>query len=121
MQANLPIRQNDMVFRYLKELGYSEQRIARMNGNTRLFHDLGIYGDNALEDFQLLQDKFGVDLSDFDFRKYFPPQFEGRNRLEAFILTSIPFASRIVRSRRTYSPLTLEMIDRALRAKRWVE
>jgi Protein of unknown function (DUF1493) len=121
MQADLSISRDDIVFRYLRELGHSEQHIARMSKDTRLFHDLRIYGDSALEDLEILQERFGVDLSEFEFGKYFPPQFEGSNKLEAFILTSIPFASMIVRRRRTYLPLTLEMINRAIRAKRWVE
>jgi hypothetical protein len=78
------IQSDDKVFSYLRKLGYSEQRIAGMSMHTRLFHDLGAYGDSAIEDMQLLEEEFGVDLSGFEFAKYFPPEFEGRSRLGVF-------------------------------------
>jgi hypothetical protein len=99
------IQPDDKVFSYLRKLGYSEQRIAGMNINTRLFHDLGAYGDNSLEDIQLLEEEFSVDLTGFEFAKYFPPEFEGRNRFEAFLISCIPFAMRVIRNRRSYAPL----------------
>jgi hypothetical protein len=121
VEVGLPVRRDDEVFSYLRELGYSERRIASMSMNTRLFHDLGIYGDSAIEDTQLLLEKFGVDLSGFDFAKYFPPEFEGRNKFEAFLITCVPFLTMVLRKRRVYFPLTLDMIDRSIRAKRWIE
>jgi hypothetical protein len=115
------IQPDDKVFSYLRKLGYSEQRVAGMNMNTRLFHDLRVYGDSAIEDMQLLAEEFGVDLSDFEFVKYFPPEFEGRNKLETFLISWIPFANRVIRNRRSYAPLTLGMIERSMRAGRWTE
>jgi hypothetical protein len=44
------IQLDDRVFLYLRKLGYSEQRVAGMNMNTRLFRDLGEYGDSAIEE-----------------------------------------------------------------------
>lgn len=116
-----PIQPGDAIFPYLRALGYSERRIAAMNAGTRLYHDLGIYGDDAIEYMQLLQTKFGVDLSGLDVDRYFPPEFEGRNKLAAFLLTLIPFSGFLLRRRRTYPPLTLAMIDSSLRAKRWTD
>lgn len=88
--------------------------------NTSLYHDLGMYGDTALENIEQLQEKFGVDLSGFDFDKYFPPEFEGRNRFEAYLITFVPFLGTILRRRRTYASLTLEMINSSIRTKRWI-
>ncbi len=118
---DLQIQPGDPAFLYLNELGYSEQRLATMNKSTRLYHDLGLYGDNAIDDMSFLQTKFGVDLSEFDFDSYFPPEFEGRNGIEAFLLSLIPFSGLMMRRRRTYLPITLEMIDQSIRAGRWTE
>jgi Protein of unknown function (DUF1493) len=115
------VQPDDKVFSYLRKLGYSEQRVAGMNMNTRLFHDLGECGDSATEDMELLAEEFGVDLSDFKFAKYFPPEFEGRNTLEAFLISCVPFANRVIRNRRSYAPLTLSMIERSMRAGRWTD
>jgi hypothetical protein len=115
------IQPDDKVFSYLGKLGYSERHIAYMSMNTRLFHDLGAYGDSAIEDMQLVEEEFGVDLSGFEFAKYFPPEFEGRNGLEAFLISCIPFANRLIRNRRSYAPLTLGMIEQSMQAGRWTE
>jgi tetratricopeptide (TPR) repeat protein len=80
---------------------------------------VGVYGDSAIEDMQVLAEKFGVNLSNFDFDRYFPPQFEGRNRFEMVLINSLPFVSKIVRDRREYLPVTLAMIDQSLREKTW--
>ena len=112
-----PIRPGDAA--YLRALGHSERQIDRMSINTRMYHDLGVYGDSAIEDMQVLAEKFGVNLSNFDFDRYFPPQFEGRNRFEMVLINSLPFVSKIVRDRREYLPVTLAMIDQSLREKTW--
>lgn len=115
------IQPDHAVFSYLRSLGYSERQIGKMTMNTRLYHDLGEYGDSAIEDMQHLADKFGVDLSSFEFARYFPPEFVGRNRLEKILISWLPFASTIIRSRSSYRPLTLGMIDQSIRAKIWRE
>jgi hypothetical protein len=114
-----PIQTGDKVYTYLKELGYPERRIADWSMETRMYHDLGLYGDSAIEDVEFLAGRFCVDMSNFVFDDYFPPQFEGRNRFEAVIFNSIPFLHRILRGRKTYRPLTLRMIDEAMKVGRW--
>lgn len=57
---------------YLERCGLSESKIRQCSGSTRMYHDLGLYGDIA----------------------------EARRRSE-------------------YLPLTLEMVDRVMRSKRW--
>lgn len=121
MHDDAHLQPDNAVFPYLRALGYSEPRIAAMNASTRLYHDLGIFGDDAIEYMQLLHQRFGVDLSRFDVDRYFPPEFEGRNKLEAFFLTLIPFSGFLLRRRRSYPPLMLAMIDRSIRAKRWMD
>ena len=108
------------LYLYLRALGYSDPQIAEMNTNTRLFHDLGLYGDAAEDAMWLLQRRFGVDLSELDINKYFPPEFEGKNRLDAFLRNiAYPRDSRLIDALRVCEPLTLSMVGRSLAAKRW--
>lgn len=104
---------------YLKRCGLPERKLARCNSSTRMYHDLGLYGDIAEAYLGVLADHYGVDLSGFEFEKFFPPEFAGTNMLTRTLLWLIPFAGSVARRRDNYSPLTLEMIDRAIRAKRW--
>jgi hypothetical protein len=121
METDTHIGPDHEVHLYLKELGYSEQEIAGMTMNTRFFHDLGSYGDTAEEEIVLLQKRFDVDLTEFNFDRYFPPEFEGKNRFEAFVLNATTSReSRLIRSRERCEPLTLGMINHAILAKRWI-
>lgn len=104
---------------YLKRCGLSERKIARCNGGTRMYHDLDLYGDIAEGCMELLAKDYHVDLSGFEFEKFFPPEFVGKNMLTGFLLQLVPFAGRAARQRGVYLPLTLEMIDGAMRAERW--
>jgi RHS repeat-associated protein len=69
---------------YLLRAGYSQDQISRFAENTRLFQDMGLWGDNADDDLKVLGHEFGVDMSSFRFKKYFPTEF-GANRLLAFL------------------------------------
>jgi hypothetical protein len=104
---------------YLKRCGLSESKIAQCNGSTRLYHDLGLYGDIAEAYIGVLPDHYHVDLSGFEFEKFFPPEFAGKNMLIRALLWIVPFAGNAARQRNEYLPLTLEMIERAMRSKRW--
>ncbi len=104
---------------YLKRCGLSERKIAQCNGSTRMYHDLGLYGDIAEAYIDVLANHYHVDLSGFEFEKFFPVEFGGKNILTRVLLWIVPFASNAVRQRSEYLPLTLEMIDGAMRARRW--
>ena len=119
MMTASTIQPDDAVYSYLNALGYSERKIARWTMETRLYHDLGLYGDGAIEDMEFLAERFSVDMSNFVFDYYFPPQFEGRNWAEYELFNSIPFLHRILRGRRSYRELTLRMIDEAMKVGRW--
>ena len=119
MMTASTIKPDDAVYSFLNALGYSERKIARWTMETRLYHDLGLYGDSAIEDMDFLAARFSVDMSNFVFDYYFPPQFEGRNRVEAVLFNSIPFLHRILRRRRAYRPLTIRMIDEAMKVGFW--
>ena len=45
--------------------------------SSRLYHDLGIYGDDACEMLEEVREKFGVDFTGFDFSRYFPNETDG--------------------------------------------
>lgn len=103
---------------YLERCGLPKRKLVRCNRNTRMYHDLGLYGDIAEAYLGVLVDHYGVDLSGFEFEKFFPPEFAGKNTLTRTLLWLIPFAGSVARRRDNYLPLTLEMIDRAIRSKR---
>lgn len=60
-----------------------------------------------------------VDLTGFDFDRYFPPEFPGRTFLETLLLWIIPFAGDIARRCAKYRPFTLAMLDRVISTKHW--
>jgi Protein of unknown function (DUF1493) len=104
---------------YLKRCGLSESKIAQCSGSTRMYHDLGLYGDIAEAYMEVLSEHYRIDLSGFEFEKFFPPEFAGKNALTRALLWIVPFAGNAARQRAEWSPLTLERIDRAIRSKRW--
>lgn len=120
MKAGLPVTIDDPVYSYLSKLDYSAPEIARMSMNTRLFHDLGFYGDTAEDLMWVLDRKYGVDLSGGRLDRYFPPEFEGTNKWTAFVGNlAVPIQSRLTRDRDRYPPLTLGMINMWLLERRW--
>jgi hypothetical protein len=105
---------SDQVANFLSACGYSEEKISILNSESRLFHDLRAYGDNAADDLKLLETKFGVDLSTFPFQKYFPTHYG----IEALFL--IFWNSRLAENiKKRYPPITLRMVDEAIKKKKW--
>jgi len=104
---------------YLKLCGLAERRLAQCSGSTRMYHDLGLYGDIAEAYMEALVDHYHVDLSGFEFEKFFPAEFVGKNVLTRTLLWLVPFAGSATRQRVEYLPLTLKMIDRLMRTKHW--
>lgn len=121
MITDAPINPDDKVYLFLVACGFSAREIAEMRMGSRLFHDLGLYGDSAEECMFVLQKKFQVDLSNFSFEKHIPPEFEGRSRLDAFVRSlTMPIESRLIRDRTKYEPVTLEAINRSMIIGRWL-
>ena len=67
----------------------------------------------------VLETKFRVDLTSFPFDRYFPPEFEGKNRFQMFISMVAPPQARRMRNLQRYEPLTIGMIDQAMLRGRW--
>ncbi|MGJ9418323.1 hypothetical protein ACHAC9_11230 [Massilia sp. CMS3.1] len=84
-----------------------------------MYHDLGLYGDIAEAYMEELAYHYHVDMSGFEFDKFFPPEFAGKNALLAAVFSILPFAGYVARRRSEYLPLTLTMIESVLRAKQW--
>jgi hypothetical protein len=106
---------------YLRRCGLPERKLAECNEDTRMYHDLGLYGDVAEAYIDVLANVYGIDLTDFQFEKFFPREFQGETALGRVLLWLIPFASTASRRGNRYRPLTLAMIERAMRSKRWQE
>lgn len=107
------------VQQWLKTCGLSDRKLAQCVPDTRVYHDLGAYGDIAEGWMETLESDYGVDLNGFDFNAHFPLEFGGRNGLERVLLWLLPFAGAVACSRQTYAPVTLHMIDAAIRCGRW--
>lgn len=106
---------------YLKECGFSRKIIEKCTSNTRMYHDLGVYGDVAEGCVEVLRDRYHVDMSRFEFDKYFPQEFIGKNPFIRTLLWVAPFLGRATRRHGKYSALTMRMVESAIRAKRWSE
>ncbi|WP_175015405.1 DUF1493 family protein [Burkholderia lata] len=104
---------------YLRKCGFSKKRIDKLTYDTRLYHDLGVYGDLAEGCLEILCDQYHVDLSKFEFDKYFPREFVGENAFVRTLLWAVPFLGSGARRHGDYSVLTLGMVENAIRAKCW--
>jgi len=101
---NNPIQEPLKTFLY--ENGITSNNLSL---STRLYHDLGIYGDTAFWLFEDIESR-GVDLKNFVFDKYFPPEVYGNSIFSRFFYATIPFANAVKRKKCSYQPLTLAMI-----------
>ncbi len=84
-----------------------------------MYHDLNLYGDVAEGYMEVLAEHYRVDLSGFEFKRFFPLEFAGKNQLIRVLFWIVPFAGNAARKNDEYLPLTLEMIESAIRTKRW--
>lgn len=106
---------------YLKRCGYPVVQIGSWTSETRLLQDLGLCGDDVLDDFKILKDEFGVDLSGFELKRYFPSELS----MEAFLLAIRPLLrvvglqSVVARIHKRYPEVTLGMIESVIRQKTW--
>ncbi|MDR4517580.1 MAG: DUF1493 family protein [Nitrosomonas sp.] len=105
---------------YLGRCGLSVKEIECCTHETRMYHDLGIYGDIAETCMSVLEDYYHVDLSDFEFEKFFPPEFIGKNMFTRSFLWFFPFMGNTIRKHGKYLPLTLRMIEAALKHNRLI-
>jgi hypothetical protein len=74
--------------------------------DTTLQKDLKMWGDDAFEFIDAFGKEFGIDLSEFDIKKYFRP--EGDVILPAII------GAILFRKKKKYLPLTLGDLEKAI-------
>jgi hypothetical protein len=112
---------NDRLFQYLRACGLSKRKVETLTPDTRLYHDLKVYGEEAAAYMETLQDDFGVDMEGFEFGRYFPEEFPGDTRATAILLTFLPpsLRTRYTHRAKDYKPLTLAMLETALRDRCW--
>src|SRR5262245_9354472 len=79
---------------------------------TRLLHDLGVYGDDVDELLQALSERFGVDFSEFRFDRYFYGEPHLLDWSGLFWTFRGPAKS-------PKAPLTLSMLMAAIDRGRW--
>jgi hypothetical protein len=77
-----------------------------------LVHDLRVDGDGLLDDLQILQERFQVDMSNFRFDRYSPSEVSVDTLLALF-----PLMRRLRYAK--YRPITLDLIERSIAERRW--
>lgn len=79
---------------------------SHMTESTRLYYDLNLYGDDAVEFLDRFMVRFSVDMSEFRFADYFPSEGD-------WILPSI-LRFLMGKSQPTYRSLTLSDLQLAI-------
>ena len=103
------------VQRYLERCcGLSQRKIRKCHMNTRMFHDLWIYGEIAEDCILELRDKFHVNIDGFDFYRHFPTEFYEQNIFLCLFYQGVPFVRWFFDKPDKYAPLTLGMIEHAI-------
>jgi Protein of unknown function (DUF1493) len=98
-------------------LGISSEKIQACNRATRVWQDLGVYGEIADDFLEELSKCHQIDLSQFDPTRYYPTEFAGNGLFSRIFIPFIPFLDNYLRKRRVFAPLTLGMIDDAIVSK----
>lgn len=113
------MKKNDNVFEEIKKLVYKErwkykQELTR---NTRLLDDLRIDGDDADDFFHAFKERFKVDLSSLDLRKYFNP--EGFDPIGLSVLISKIRGKKFPKI--SEKPITLGDLEIAVKMGKWID
>ena len=91
------------------ETGYSEDKILI---KTRLYHDVGLDGDEAEEFIEAFAEAFNVDMKGFEFYRYF-----NKEGLDSLALLGSLFKTK--RDQKPLDEITVEMLEQAALKKRW--
>ncbi|WP_195764095.1 DUF1493 family protein [Pseudoduganella rivuli] len=111
----------DILKVWLRKCGLSNRLLNQCQLQTRLYHDLGLYGDIAETYMDELAESHGVDLSDFVFERYFPSEFPGNTWVARFLVSHMPFGRWFYERDRMYAALTLEMVLNSMISKKFQE
>jgi len=84
----------------------------KLKDTDRLQHDLGLDGNDAAQFLQKFADRFEVDMSSFEFAKYFGRESLGCLPLWIVWIVIPPLRPKV-------KPVTLADLQRSARAKKW--
>lgn len=104
------------VIKWLEACRYPRELIERYHPQTRLVQDIGIVGHALEEQLQVLQDTFHVDFSGASVGRYFPSPLG----MDALVISILPRSNWAKRVLERYPPITLGMIDEAIKNRKWV-
>ena len=102
----------NVLFEQIVQFVQNERWDGMYNRRTELLNDLKLWGDDAYEFIVAFSKKFNVDISEFDFDKYFYP--EGDRILSAIL----DFVLR--RKRPAKVKITLADLERAVKIRKLV-
>ncbi len=114
---NLPVS----LIEWLEICSISKATAKQCSMETKLYHDLGFYGDIAESYMEVLAGHFEVDMSEFKFERYFPLEFPNGSVISGFLITYVPFFRYFFVRPSAYLPLTLSKIYHAIEDKKWRE
>ena len=97
----------------------SKGEIAQCTPSTRLYHDLGLYGEIAENCIAVLIDHYHVDMDGFVFDDFFPREFPGDTTVARLFFWLTPLAGWALRRRQSYLPLTLNVIEMVIDEGNW--
>ena len=88
---------------------------SKISLNSTLLGDLGIDGDDAWEIFEKCQEKYQLDLSEFEFQKYFrnEPCFKGL----LYLWRKLKYGDEHIASQK--EPVTVSMLINACASGAW--
>ena len=107
------------VAEYLRRCGVPERKLRYLNASTQLFRDLDVYGDVAEAFMEELRDGHAVNMENFRFEDYFPEEFVGDSLAQKILYWILPVLGRRRRRIGPYRPITLKMLDQAIRDRTW--
>jgi len=106
----------ETIFNQIREFIASKRGIksSKISVNSKLYHDLGLDGDDALEFFESFSCIFCVDISEFYLDNHFGSEYSAPIRL---ILRKLPFIKRYIKE---YEPITVADLINAVKSKKLV-
>lgn len=123
-----------VILEFLRVARFSDKEIATFTYDTRLFHDLNLFGDTAEDIFEILHEVFNVELTSFIFDEYFPVEFSEDvaciDNLGIFLFFRLDLILKNVFKKLTrkvdeihdkYKPITLHMVEESIKKGRWVD